>query len=109
MNNISTDIAKVLPSTAVVTPAANEGTFALVPEFCLTAPALRETVDQIADHAMTGLERVAQAVATAPAEMQPLLADLRALFGSIGHAADSTADDVGSDLNEVWGLLRAAT
>lgn len=99
--------ASRLPSIpAAVQLAENEDAFALVPEFCLTAPALREAVDSMADSAMTGLERITQAIANVPAEMQPLLADLRALFGSIGHAADSTSDDIGTDLAVVWGLTQ---
>lgn len=110
MTSNTSPLGNRLPSTpyvvdpAAVQPAANEVAFELVPEFCLTAPALREAVDSMADSAMTGLERIMQAIANVPAEMQPLLTDLRALFGSIGHAADSTSDDVGVDLGQVWGV-----
>ena len=94
-----------LPLTeADVQLAANESSFAPLPGFCLTAPALRESFDSMADSAMVGLERITHAFANVPADIQPLLADLRALFGSIGHTADSTSDDISTDLAQVWGL-----
>ena len=76
-------------------------------DFCLSAAALRTVVDQIADRAMTGLDQITHALATVPVEVRPLLNDLRALFGLIGLEADSTAIDVGANLNEVWGVAAA--
>lgn len=87
-----------------ISPAANEPAFAIVPGFCMAPPALRGAVDGMADHAMSGLEQITAAIASAPADMLPLLTSLRALFGSIGHDADATADDIGVDLNEVWAV-----
>jgi hypothetical protein len=75
-----------------------------VPAFSLEASALRLVVDKIADHAMTGLEKVAQAMGSVPAELQPLLNELRALFCTIGHTADATSDDVGIYLDQVWSV-----
>ena len=105
MTTIKTPVTNL--SRPHLIPAANEPAFAIVPEFCMTAPALREAVDQIADHAMAGLEQVTAAMARAPADMLPILTGLRALFGSIGHAADATAADIGVDLGETWAVAAA--
>lgn len=83
---------------------AKLNTTTTIAHFNLDAPALREAVDLIADRAMAGRELAAQAMAAAPTEFQPLLNELRALFCSIGHAADATSDDVGADLSQVWSL-----
>lgn len=97
-----TSIAVLLPSTRPAPHAANESSFQMVPGFCLTAHPLREVVDQIADHAMAGVDQIALAIASAPMEVQPLLGSLLALFGAIGHAADATAADIGVDLDATW-------
>lgn len=93
-----------LPSTVMADQAASKSAFETVPGFCLPSPALREAVDGMADNAMNGLERITAAMASAPADMQPLLISLRALFRSIGHAADATADDIGADITEIWAV-----
>lgn len=105
LGNHVTSVSTMVDSPTVQS-AANEGAFELVPGFCLMAPALREAVDSMADSAMVGLERITQAIANAPAEMQPLLNDLRALFCLIGHGADSTSDDIGTDIAVVWGMTQ---
>jgi hypothetical protein len=78
--------------------------FKSIPMFTMAPSELRETVDHIADSAMTGLERIAEALSVAPAEVRPLLVDLRAILSSIGFSADSTATDTGVDLRLVWGI-----
>lgn len=87
--------------------AANDDFFLLVPGFCVTAPELREEVDLIADRAVAGQKQILQAITNAPAEMHPLLNDLSALFGLIGYSADSTSDDIGTELAEAWGVAAA--
>lgn len=56
---------------------------------------------------MQGVEQLELAVCRAPAEMQPLLTGLLALFQQIGRSADGSANEIGVDLDEVWGLAAA--
>ncbi len=93
-----------MPSTLATAQAANESTFNLVPGFCLSAQALRDELDRIADRAMTGLERATAALDTAPEDMEAILSELHAILGEIGHAADATASDIGCDIGQVWGV-----
>lgn len=109
MNNISTELAKVLPSTAVITPAASEGTRSLVPGFNLNSPQLRELIDQHADYAAQGRLQIERYIEERAApEVRPLLMGLLGLFQEIGLSADETDPDAGNDLRAVWGLRAAA-